>query len=72
MTNMKCTTKQILSIIEIVCITAQFDCSLSNCSLFLGFEYFDAEYFSDMDILARIISRIWIFSLALHLSINCL
>ena len=35
--------------------------------LFLGFEYFNAIYFSDLSILTRFISRIWVFSLYLRL-----
>ena len=40
---------------------------IDSCILFLGFEYFTADYFSDLSILMRFISRIWVFSLYLRL-----
>ena len=40
---------------------------IDSCILFLGFEYFTADYFSDLSILPRFISRIWVFSLYLRL-----
>ena len=32
--------------------------NIGNCKLFLGFEYFSANYFSDLSILTQIISLI--------------
>ena len=40
---------------------------IDSCILFLGFEYFTADYFSDLSILMRFISQIWVFLLYLHL-----
>ena len=35
-----------------------FVLKIDSCILFLGFEYFNADYFSDLSILTRFISRI--------------
>ena len=44
-----------------------FGTKIDSRILFLGFEYFTADYFSDLSVLARFISRIWVFLLYLRL-----
>ena len=48
-------------------LAKNFGTKIGSRILFLGFEYFNAIYFSDLSIFPRFISQIWVFLLYLHL-----